>query len=67
MKNREEYLLSKIPKGLDYDSKYRDNFEKYARYMGNGVYTWKGLHATETRILFLTGVLMSERVDFKQE
>jgi hypothetical protein len=64
---RENYLLSKIPKGLDYNSKYEANFEKYARYMGNGVYSWKGIHATDTRILFLTGVLMSEKVVFKQE
>jgi len=64
---RENYLLSKIPKGLDYDSKYGDNFNKYARYMGNGVYSWKGIHATDTRILFLTGVLISEKVHFKQE
>ena len=64
---REEYLLSKIPRGLDYDSKYEANFNKYARYMGNGVYSWKGIYATDIRILFLTGILMSEKIDIKNE
>lgn len=69
MKNnvRETYLLSKIPKGLDYDTKYHDNFKKYARYMGNSIYTWKGIYASDTRILYLTGVLRSEGITFKEE
>lgn len=66
MEAREKYLLSKIPKDLDYDSKYGENFTKYARYMGNGVYSWKGILATDTRILFLIGVLKSERIEFKE-
>lgn len=64
---RENYLLSKIPKDLDYDAKYEAHFNKYARYMGNGSYSWKGLYANDVRILFLTGVLMSEKTKFKQE
>jgi hypothetical protein len=65
--SREEYLLSKIPKDLDYDSKYFENFSKYARYMGNGVYSWKGHLATDVRILYLSGILSSERIKFKEE
>lgn len=67
METREEYLLSKIPKGLNYNEKYEENFNKYARYMGNGTYSWKGLYASSLRLLFLTGVLMSEKINFKQE
>lgn len=67
MNNRIQYLESKLPKELDYDKKYGENFNKYSRYMGNGVYTWKGVLATDTRELFLLGVLKSEGVDFKRE
>ena len=61
------YLESKLPKGIDFNEKYGKNFDKYARYMGNGVYSWKGLLATDTRELFLLGVLRSEGVEFKEE
>lgn len=65
--NREEYLLSKIPKELDYDKKYFNNFEKWATYMGGGVYQWRGLFNSCTRLLFLEGVLMQERIEFKTD
>jgi hypothetical protein len=64
---RIKYLESKLPKDLDYDLKYGESFAKYARYMGNGVYSWKGLFATDTRELFLIGILRSEGVKFKDE
>jgi len=64
---RIKYLESKLPKDLDPNDKYGKNFDKYARYMGNGVYSWKGLMATDTRELFLLGVLRSEGVEFKEE
>lgn len=66
MNKRIKYLESKLPTGLDYEGKYYDNFAKYARYMGNGVYTWRGIHATDTRELFLMGVLRMEKVEFKE-
>jgi hypothetical protein len=66
MNERIKYLESKLPKGLDYEGKYYNNFSKYACYMGNGVYTWKGIHATDTRELFLMGVLSSEKIKFKE-
>lgn len=64
---RIKYLESKIPKELDSNAKYGKNFGKYARYMGNGVYSWKGLISTDTREMFLLGVLISEGVEFKDE
>lgn len=64
---RIKYLEKKIPKGLDIEKKYGENFNKYARYMGNGVYSWKGLVATDTRELFLIGILRSEGIKFKEE
>jgi hypothetical protein len=64
---REKYLESKIPAGVDINVKYMSNFEKYARYLGNGVYSWKGLYSTDTRELFLMGALMSEGIKFKEQ
>lgn len=72
MKNRINYLESNLPKEvIDFngnittvEKKYRANFEKYARYEGNGVYQWKGLRATDTAELFLIGVLRSENISF---
>lgn len=65
--NRTNYLESKLPKDLDVDKKYRENFNRYSRYMGNGVYSWKGLFADDTRELFLIGCLRSENIKFKEE
>ena len=65
--NRINYLEKKLPKGIDVNDKYGKNFDKYARYMGNGVYSWKGLMTADTRELFLIGVLRSEGITFKEE
>lgn len=65
MTERIKYLESKIPSDLDYEAKYYNNFAKYATYIGNGVYTWRGIHATNTRELFLMGVLKMEKIKFK--
>ena len=35
--------------------------------MGNGVYSWKGSIASDTRVLFLIGVLRSKKNEFKEE
>lgn len=64
--NRIEYLQSKLPKDLDIDAKYGKNFDKYARYLGNGVYDWRGIKATDTQELFLIGVLKQENIKFKE-
>ena len=62
-----EGKLADIPKEVDIEAKYRKNFEKYAGYQGNGVYTWKGLVAADVRELFLLGVLVGENIKFKDE
>jgi hypothetical protein len=82
LRKRIEYLESKLPekvgmvvnengtkvmKKVSVDEKYRDNFEKYATYMGNGVYQWKGAVANDTRVLYLIAVLRSEGIVFKED
>lgn len=75
MEKRIKYLEGLLPKTVkdlngnvvSVDEKYGKNFEKYARYEGNGVYQWKGLRANDTCILFLMGVLCSENIEFKNE
>jgi hypothetical protein len=66
MIERIEYLESLIPKDLDIDKKYFDKFSKYARYLGNGVYTIDGIVSTNTRELFLMYCLFREKIQFKQ-
>jgi hypothetical protein len=68
-KERIEYLESRLPKGKEseIEDKYRKSFERTAGYQGNGVYNWGEIHATNTRILFLTGVLVNEGIRFKTE
>ena len=34
--------------------------------MGNGVYSWKGSIASDTRVLFLIGVLRSKKMNLKK-
>lgn len=66
MVEREEYLMSLIPDELDYVKKYWSDFEKNSRYMGNGVYSWKGVLSDNVRELFLVGVLSSEKIDYEK-
>lgn len=65
--NRIEHLESKLPKDLDHEAKYRQNFNKYASYLGNGVYEYRGIKATDTAELYLLYVLTTERIEFKQQ
>jgi len=71
MNDRIKYLESRLGKTKaereKLEKKYQSNFEKYARYMGNGVYTWKGIYTNDTRELFLMGVLRQEGITFKEE
>ena len=69
MEERIEYLESRIPEEdrNTLEKKHSKNFSKYARYMGNGVYKWKGMYSTDTRELFLLGILKSEGIEFKEE
>ena len=48
--------------GIDFEKKYRKNFEKNSRYMGCGVYEWNGLLSKDTQILFMKGILYYEKV-----
>jgi hypothetical protein len=68
MKSKEErikYLESMIPKGFDIE-KYRSDFNKYARYIANGVYSWVGIYASDTRELFLLGILSLEGIEIEE-
>ena len=66
----EAELLKKFPsveERLKLEEKHEKNFEKYARYMGNGVYSWKGINAVDTRQLFLLGILAHERIYYSNK
>ncbi len=56
-----EYLVNE-----EMEDKYRGNFEKYATYRGNGVYYWKEIYSTDTRELFLLGILEAEKIKYKK-
>jgi hypothetical protein len=56
-------LEAKLPKPEEtYEKKYLNRFEKYATYMGGGVYQWQGLYASDTRVLWLKGILALEGI-----
>jgi len=64
---RIKYLESLLPcdeKILEIE--YFEKFEKYATYLGNGIYQWLGITATDTRELWLMGILFKEGVEFEQ-
>lgn len=68
MEKRIKYLESRFPKGearQELEAKYQKQFKKYAFYMGNGIYQWMGLFSTDTRELFLMGILALEGISFK--
>ena len=67
MTERINYLMGLIPEDLDYDTKYRSEFNKFARYMGNGVYQWNGIYSSDTAELFLMGVLSREGIEYEYE
>lgn len=65
--DRVKYLESLLPLSEDVLSeRYWSNFEKYASYLGNGVYSWTGILANDTRELWLMGVLWKEGIEFEQ-
>jgi len=49
------------------EEKYRDNFDRQARYLGNGIYSWCNVNSIDTRELFLMGVLIHERIKLNIE
>lgn len=60
IKELEAKVAKELPK--DIEGKYWDNFTKFSTYMGEGVYQWKGILASDTRVLFLKGILRCEGV-----
>ena len=59
----EKLAQDKLPESLDfYENKYEENFNKFSTFMGNGVYQWSGLFASDIRELFLIGILKKEGI-----
>ena len=75
MERREKYLMGLLEKhNIDEDGSlkpnhrtYHEAFEIQARYLGEGVYQWCGAMATDTRILFLKGILNMNEIPYNQE
>lgn len=68
MTERINYLEELLPKTEgELEHKYLENFEKNASYVGNGVYSWFGILANDTRELWLMGVLSKEKVEYEEE
>ena len=42
------------------EEKYRAKFDRQSRYLRNGIYMWAGQYSTNTRELFLLGILACE-------
>jgi hypothetical protein len=66
MITRIEYLESLVPKGVDINERFFRNFSKYAQYMGNGVYSYRGILSNDTRELFLMTSLLQLKIPYKQ-
>lgn len=59
-----DLIDSKLPESYEhYEKKYVNNFENWATFLGNGVYQWRGIYHSDTRILFLIGILKCEGID----
>ncbi len=50
--------------GVDLEEKHRKNFERQCMYLGNGIYHWGNTHSTDTREVFLLGVLDREGIKY---
>jgi hypothetical protein len=66
MQTRTEYLESLVPKDVDINERFFRNFSKYAQYMGNGIYSYRGILSTDTRELFLMTSLLQLEIPYKQ-
>ena len=65
---RIKYLESLLPMSEDkLEKKHLKHFEKYATYMGGGTYQWQGIRSSDTRELWLMGVLCREQIEFEFE
>jgi len=66
MEKRIAYLESLVPKDVDINKLYYPNFAKFANYLGNGVYSYRGIHSTDTRELFLMTSLRQLKIKYKE-
>lgn len=67
-KEREDYLLSLFPADEGtMREKHFHQFEKHARYMGNGVYCIGSIWSSDVRELWLLFVLASENILVEEE
>ena len=66
MSERIKYLESLIPESTDINQKYFPSFSKYAQYMGNGVYSYRGILSTDTRELFLMHCLRELGINYEE-
>jgi hypothetical protein len=60
---RLKYLKSKVSDELE--EKYRHSFDRSATYRGNGVYEWANVFSTDTRELFLLGIIGIEGIKIR--
>jgi len=61
MEGRIERLGKKLGKTrIELEAKHQGIFGSQAKYLGNGIYGWCNVHSTDTRELFLLGVLIRE-------
>lgn len=51
----ENLIEKKIPCDIA-ESKHFNKFEKEARYVGNGIYSWGSIQSSDARELFLLGI-----------
>tara|TARA_R110002167_G_scaffold310493_1_gene515413 strand:- start:402 stop:602 length:201 start_codon:yes stop_codon:yes gene_type:complete len=65
MNNRIKYLESLLPiNEVILQERYFDKFEKYATHTNNGTYHWLGIRSSNTRELWLMGILFKEGVKY---
>lgn len=61
--DQEVELLSLMPISEEEASeKYKEDFDNQAQFLGNGVYCWHDISSSDTRELWLLGVLAREGV-----
>lgn len=61
------YLESRLPKDGDIEATHFNSFKRFCGYKGNGIYEWRGFVSTDTRELFLLGILHREGIKFDKE
>lgn len=66
MNKKIKYLESLLPiPEEELSIKHFEKFEQYATYTGNGTYQWEGIRSSDTRELWLMGVLRIEGVKYE--